>query len=53
MHPAQDTSALLILLESSESQLYRGASHFCRWMTKADMTSDSKVEKNAKNFLTQ
>ena len=28
MHPAQDTSAWLILLESSESQLYRGVSHF-------------------------
>ena len=30
MHPAQDTSAWLILLESSESQLYRGVSHFLR-----------------------
>ena len=28
MHPAQDTSAWLILLESWGSQLYRGVSHF-------------------------
>ena len=27
MHPVQDTSAWLMLLESSESQLYRGGSH--------------------------
>ena len=30
MHPAQDTSAWLILLESWESQLYRGVSQFLR-----------------------
>ena len=30
MHPAQDSSARLMVLESSESQLYRGVSHFLR-----------------------
>ena len=30
MHPAQDTRAWLTLLESSESQLYRGVSHSLR-----------------------
>ena len=30
MHPAQDTSAWLSLLESSETQLHRSVSHFLR-----------------------
>ena len=34
-------------------EAYFQTPQICPWMTKADMTSDSKVEKNAKNFLTQ